>query len=117
MVPGGDAVCTLEILDKFLTRKSRQDRKRSSVRLITGSPSFSATMPARCTNTGAHEVLYSISLPRSTDSAGGTTSQPSRQPVISQDLENVFALTTRSSGSDSARNDGADFPSPKKSRS
>lgn len=32
------------------------------MRAITGSPCFSATTPARCTNTGAHEVLNSISL-------------------------------------------------------
>ena len=43
--------------------------------------------PARCTNAGEHEVLYSISLPRSGISAGGATIQPSRQPVISHALE------------------------------
>ena len=75
---------------------------------MTGSPSLTAAMPARCTNTGAHEVLYSISLPRSALMLAGTTSQPSRQPVISQDLENVLALIRRSScSSQISRNEGA----------
>ena len=74
-------------------------------------------MPARCTNTGAHEVLYSISLPRSATRPAGTASQPRRQPVILQDLEKVFALMTRSSSSIRFRNDGATPPSPKYSRS
>ena len=77
---------------------------------MIGSPSFSATMPARCTNTGAQEVLYSISLPRSATRPRGTTSQPSRQPVISQDLEKVLALITRSPSSAMSRNDGATPP-------
>ena len=64
-------------------------------------------MPARCTKPGAHEVLYSISLPTSGTSAGGATIQPSRQPVISQVLENVLVLTTRSSGAARSRNEGA----------
>ena len=68
-------------------------------------------MPARCTNPCAHEVLYSISLPMPGMSAGGATSQPSRQPVISQFLENVLVLITRSSGVARSRNDGA-TPAP-----
>ena len=87
------------------------------MRVITGSPCMIAASPARWTNTGAHEVLYSISLPRSADSPCGTTSQPRRQPVISQDLENVLALITRSPSSISSRNDGAQRPAPKNSRS
>jgi hypothetical protein len=71
-----------------------------------------ATTPARCTNTGAHDVLYSISLPRSAVRPGGTTSQPSRQPVISQDLEKVLALITRSPASMMSRKEGATPPGP-----
>ena len=46
----------------------------------------SAARPPRCTNTGAHDVLNSISLPIVAVSASGSTSQPSRQPVIKKHL-------------------------------
>jgi len=81
---------------------------------MMSSPPFTATTPARWTNTGAHDVLYSSSLPSSVIRVSGATIQPSRHPVINHDLENVFVLTTRSSGSAMSRNDGAagNAPSP-----
>ena len=69
-------------------------------------------MPARCTKIGVHEVLYSMSLPRSAATLGGTTSQPRRQPVISQDLEKVLVLMMRSSSCIASRNEGATPPAP-----
>ena len=68
-------------------------RKRDSVCATVGSPCSMATTPARCTKTGEHEVLYSISLPRSAISAGGATIHPRRHPVISHALEKLLVLT------------------------
>ena len=55
-------------------------------------------------------VLYSRSTPSPSISAGGTTIQPRRQPVIRQALEKLFTPITRSSGVTSGRNDGALAP-------
>jgi hypothetical protein len=62
-------------------------------------------------NDGAHEVLYSTSLPRSSSNDAGSTIQPSRQPVISHALENEFTAITRSSRLAISRKDGATPPS------
>src|SRR5262245_9300465 len=112
IVPVGSATRTCSSPFSFEMRKSRAPRNRSSVWATTGSPRVTAAMPARWTNTGAHEVLYSMSLPRSAARLGGTTSHPSRQPVMSQDLENVLALMRRSPSSASFRNEGAIPPGP-----
>ncbi len=72
---------------------------------------FTATTPALCTKGGEQEVLYSSRVPRSGVSSFGATIQPRRQPVMSQDLENVLVLTMRSCASVIARNEGA-MPSP-----
>ncbi len=66
---------------------------------------------------GAQEVLYSRSTPTASTSAGGSTIQPSRQPVIRQALEKLLMLMTRSSGVVSGRNEGALPAGPKLSRS
>ena len=98
IVPSGTATVTRGSLRSSPRRKSRARRSRCRLCAITGSPWVTAAMPARCTKIGAHDVLYSISLPRSATSAGGTTSQPRRQPVMHHDFENVLVLMTRSSG-------------------
>ena len=67
----------------------------------------SATTPARCTKTGAHEVLNSINLPRCNVADGGNTSQPSRQPVIRKLLEKLCATIKRSCGEAMSRKLGA----------
>ena len=41
----------LKVLNS-LSKKSRALRNLATVRAMTGSPSFSAAVPARCTNTG-----------------------------------------------------------------
>ena len=87
--------------------RSRARRRRSRVATAVASPPVIAAMPARCTNTGEHDVLYSISLPISGIRASGAMIQPRRQPVISQALEKLFALTTRASRPAMSRNDGA----------
>src|SRR6185437_16968093 len=57
--------------------------------------------------TGEHDVLYSMSLPRSGISASGATIHPRRQPVISHALEKLFVLTIRASLAAKSRKDGA----------
>src|SRR5207244_211788 len=47
---------------------------------------------------------------------GCALSQPMRQPVIAQCLENVLTNSTRSSGSITSRNDGARSPAPYQNR-
>ena len=64
-------------------------------------------MPARWVKTLAQEVLNSISLPMPSISAGGSTSQPRRQPVMRKLLEKLCATTSRSSGVARSRKLGA----------
>jgi hypothetical protein len=66
-----------------------------------------AAMAARCVNTLAHEVLNSISLPMPSTIAGGSTSQPRRQPVMRKLLEKLCVTTSRSSGFEMSRKLGA----------
>ena len=56
----------------------------------------------------AQELLYSISLARSSVSDAGTTIQPTRHPVMDQALEKLLTEMTRSSGAQCLRKDGAD---------
>ena len=58
-------------------------------------------------NTGAQEVLYSISLPNPCMRSVGICIQPKRQPVINQDLEKLFTEMTRSSLSLISKKEGA----------
>ncbi len=74
---------------------------------VISSRCASAASAARCVNTLAHEVLNSISLPSASVSAAGTTSQPSRQPVIRKLLEKLCATISRSPGSAMSRKLGA----------
>jgi hypothetical protein len=62
-------------------------------------------------------VLYSSSTPRLSTSGGGTTIQPSRQPVIRQALEKLLVLISRSPAPANGRNEGAERAAPKLSRS
>src|SRR5205085_137253 len=71
-------------------KQSATARKRRCVLVTNGSPCSIATTPARCTNTGEHDVLYSISLPRSSISGSGATIQPRRQPVIDHAFEKLL---------------------------
>jgi hypothetical protein len=64
-------------------------------------------MPAHCTKLAADAVLNSVSLARSSVTSAGTTSQPSRQPVIDQFLEKLLMPMTRSSGSAIESTEGA----------
>ncbi|MCY1373385.1 hypothetical protein D9M69_606590 [compost metagenome] len=85
------------------TRVSRQRRRWATRAGVTASPCAMAATAPRCTNTGAHEVLNSISLPRAGVSAAGSTSQPRRQPVMRKLLEKLWATMTRSSGAATSR--------------
>ena len=67
----------------------------------------SPASPARWMNTGAQDVLNSISLPSAGIKSGGNTSQPSRQPVIRKLFEKLLATTRRSWGSATSRKLGA----------
>src|SRR5436190_23423372 len=82
MPPGGGATVTPGSAARRGTSVSRQSRSRCTRRGTKSPACASAARPARCTNTGAHEVLNSISLPSASTIAGGATIQPSRQPVI-----------------------------------
>ena len=53
-------------------------------------------------------MLYSSSDPRSGHDVGGTTIQPTRQPVMLQALEKLLTTINRSRSSARVRNDGAD---------
>ena len=92
------------------TRWSRATRSPTTSSRTNDSPSRTATMPASWTNDGAHDVLYSISLPRSPTRPAGSTIQPRRQPVISQLFENELTQMTCSSRVAMSRNDGATAP-------
>ena len=77
------------------------------MRGVMASVCSRAVKAARCTNTGAHEVLNSSSLPICGVIAAGIVSQPRRQPVIRKDLEKLCTTTSRSSALAMSRNDGA----------
>ena len=72
------------------------------------SPCSRAAVAARCTGSKTQELLYSISLARSSVSDAGTTIQPTRHPVMDQALEKLLTEMTRSSGAQCLRKDGAD---------
>src|SRR4029077_6615654 len=110
IAPGGGATSIPGRRASSVTSTSRAASSPARVRATQASPSVTAATPARWTKTGEHDVLYSISLPRSGISDGGATIQPSRQPVISQALEKLLVLTRRSSGSARSRKDGAQRP-------
>ena len=112
MPPSGVCTCTPGTVCSCVSSVSRQSRRWATSLGTDCSAPASAASPARCTNTGAQEVLNSISLPVASSSAGGTTSQPRRQPVISQDLEKVLVLMMRSSSCIASRNEGATPPAP-----
>src|SRR5690349_18530512 len=69
---------------------SRSRRNSAATSVMKASPSSAAAAPARWMKTGAQEVLYSTILASPCISAGGATSQPSRQPVIAQDFEKLL---------------------------
>ena len=72
---------------------------QASASAMTGSPCVTAYWAAACTKPGVHVLENSISLEISGMSCGGAVTQPIRQPVISQVLENELALTSRSPSS------------------
>ena len=93
IAPGGATASTPGVRCRWRVQKIA--RLRATGRRCARSRArrrVTATTPARWTNGGAHDVLYSRSFARSGMSAGGATIQPSRHPVISHDFENVFVL-------------------------
>jgi hypothetical protein len=74
---------------------------------MNGSPSRIATIPACCRKVGAPLVLNSTSFSITGKRSGGTTIQPSRQPVIAQFFEKLLTTISRSSRSAWSRKDGA----------
>ena len=67
-------------------RKSRARRKRSRVCAITGSPCCTAASAGALHEHRRARGVVLDQLAEIGDQAGGTTSQPRRQPVMSQDL-------------------------------
>ena len=98
---------------------SRQARSRPTSSGTVASAWPRAASAARCTNTGAQEVLNSISLASSAAKPGGATIQPRRQPVIRKLFEKLCTTSSRSSGSAMSRKLGAQAPAApaKKTRS
>ena len=104
---GAALVCTPGTACSSGTSVSRQVFRCATMRGVMDSVCCSATSAARCTNTGAHEVLNSSSLPTCGVMSGGITRYPKRQPVIRKALEKLCTTTSRSSGSATSRKLGA----------
>src|SRR5258706_14537635 len=72
-----------------------------------GSPWRIAATPACCRKVVTPLVVYCTCMARVAPRDGGCTSQPSRQPVIAQDLEKLLITNRRASGSAWSRMDCA----------